>query len=139
MREALSGVTHAGDGHLFDKYGVSSTPTEWTGLRRVSENLQKRNKPADKKRQQCLQHKKNVTGLIVTTIEGASTRPVNTATLCHKFGAKMSMSRHYDNAAMESSFPHLKMEALYLYSICSVEEAQQRFDDFIREMTVVNQ
>lgn len=50
-------------------------------------------------------------------------------------GAQISMSRRgncLDNAAMESFFSHLKAEALYPYDIHSVEEAQQRIEQFIR-------
>lgn len=50
-------------------------------------------------------------------------------------GVQISMSRRgncLDNAAMESFFSHLKVEALYPYDIRTIEEAQQRIEEFIR-------
>ncbi len=48
--------------------------------------------------------------------------------------AQISMSRRgncLDNAAMESFFSHLKAETLYPYHIRSLDEAQQRIEEFI--------
>ncbi|MFC6457438.1 IS3 family transposase, partial [Paenibacillus vulneris] len=80
------------------------------------------------------QHK-DVTGLIVHSDQGIQYTSHAYHDMLPTVGAKISMSRRgncLDNAAMESFFSHLKAEALYPYNIRSIEEAQQRIEDFIR-------
>ncbi|MGE6227269.1 IS3 family transposase [Paenibacillus chitinolyticus] len=79
------------------------------------------------------QHK-DVTGLIIHSDQGFQYTSHAYHDMLPTVGAKISMSRRgncLDNAAMESFFSHLKAEALYPYDIRSIEEAQQRIEDFI--------
>jgi putative transposase len=76
----------------------------------------------------------NVPGLIVHSDQGFQYTSYDYHDMLLKVGARISMSRRgncYDNASMESFFSHLKAEALYLYHIRSIEEAQRRIEEYI--------
>lgn len=78
---------------------------------------------------------KDVTGLIVHSDQGCQYTSHAYHDMLPQVGAQISMSRRgncFDNAAMESFFSHLKVEALYPYDIPNVAEAQRRIEEFIR-------
>lgn len=80
-----------------------------------------------------LKNGEDVPDLIVHSDQGCPYTSHKYHNMLNQVNAKISMSRRgncYDNAAMESFFSHLKVEALYPYSIGSIEEAQQRMDEF---------
>jgi putative transposase len=78
---------------------------------------------------------KDVTGLIVHSDQGCQYTSHAYHDMLPQVGAQISMSRRgncYDNASMESFFSHLKVEALYIHDIRSIDEAQRRIEEYIR-------
>ncbi|WP_155985621.1 IS3 family transposase [Paenibacillus gorillae] len=84
--------------------------------------------------EQVLKKGEDVPDLIVHSDQGCQYTSHAYHNMLNQVSAKISMSRRgncYDNAAMESFFSHLKAEALYPYSIGSLEDAQERIHAFI--------
>ncbi|RJE83627.1 IS3 family transposase [Paenibacillus sp. 1011MAR3C5] len=82
----------------------------------------------------AFEQEKDVAGLIVHSDQGFQYTSNDYHDMLPKVGAQISMSRQgncYENASMESFFSHLKTEALYLYDIRSIEEAQSRIEEYI--------
>jgi putative transposase len=82
----------------------------------------------------AFEKKADVTGLIVHSDQGSQYTSHDYHNMLLKVRVRISMSRRgncFDNASMESFFSHLKAEALYLYHIRSVEEAQRRINEYI--------
>jgi transposase InsO family protein len=82
----------------------------------------------------AFEKKADVTGLIVHSDQGSQYTSHDYHNMLLKVHVRISMSRRgncFDNASMESFFSHLKAEALYLYHIRSVEEAQRKINEYI--------